>query len=93
MKRSRIFLGLTTTCLAVAGLVAAKATHFNDIKRWYVTDGGNCVCQPGIAPCFYDPFGALTCVTVVFGRAFPLYTQNLFGVFCINPVKYDFLED
>ena len=41
MKRSRIFLGATTTLLAVAGLVAAK--RFDAAKtRWYVGDDGLC---------------------------------------------------
>ena len=37
MKRSRIFLGLTTACLAIAGVVAAKA-HFGLAgKAFYYT--------------------------------------------------------
>ena len=36
MKRSKIFLGVTTCLLAVAGLSAAKRFGPN-VQRWYVT--------------------------------------------------------
>jgi len=89
MKRSRIFLGLTTACLAIAGVVAAKATHFGTVKRLYITSqAGACVLQPGIGNCVLDPNGTKTCVTVLSGTPYTLYTQvNALGV-CSNPVKY-----
>lgn len=37
MKRSRIFLGATTTLLAVAGIAAAKSHKFDGITRYYCT--------------------------------------------------------
>jgi len=41
MKRSKFFLGLTATLLAVAGIAATK--HYGtSVKRWYVTYGGIC---------------------------------------------------
>jgi len=93
MKRSRIFLGLTTACLAIAGVVAAKASHFNGVHRWYITSqAGACVLQPGIAPCVYNADGAKTCVTTLSGTPFTLYTINSLGV-CTHPVKYDLDND
>jgi len=59
MTRSKIFLGLTTCCLAIAGAVAAKVTHFGSHTGKYFTTGGNCV--SGICPCVRDINGA-TCM-------------------------------
>lgn len=46
MKRSRIFLGLTTACLAIAGIVAAKAVKFGTSKFYYYTLAKNVRCVP-----------------------------------------------
>ena len=72
MKRSRVFLGITTACLAIAGAVAAKATHFDPIPGFYltaqVTGAGHPYCLPEPrtnAPCVYDNTGGQTCVTTL----------------------------
>jgi len=92
MKRSRVFLGLTAACLAIAGVVAAKASHFDGVQRLYITTGGACVLQPGVAPCVYSPFGSFFCVTILLEGPCFLYTQvNPVGV-CKNPVTYDIYE-
>ena len=92
MKRSRIFLGLTTACLAIAGVVAAKATHFNNLQRWYITVTGNCVLQPGVDHCVYSPEGIFTAFTILSGIPHFLFTQvNVLGV-CTNPLKFDIFE-
>jgi len=42
MKRSRIFLGITTALLAIAGVAAAK--HFGpSVKRYYCSLGNKCI--------------------------------------------------
>jgi len=93
MKLSRIFLGLTTACLAIAGVVAAKVSHFDRGKGLYITTGGACVMQPGFAPCVYSPVGQFTCVTTLSGTPFTLYTQITPVGVCKNPWKYDIIED
>jgi len=92
MKRSRIFLGLTTAFLAIAGVVAAKATHFDGIRRLYITSNGACVLQPAVqAPCICVPDGVYYCVTALSGNPYFLYTQVVLG-HCIHPVTYDLME-
>jgi len=61
MKRSRIFLGLTTVCLAIAGVVAAKASNFAKANGFYITSGGACVA--GLSGCVYNSAGTFTCLT------------------------------
>lgn len=39
MKRSRIFLGVTTACLAVVGVVSAKVAHFGNAHVGYYKVG------------------------------------------------------
>jgi len=56
MKRSKIFLGITTCMLAIAGVAAAN--HFRgSITRWYITAG---VGFPVTKHCV--PSGSITCV-------------------------------
>jgi len=88
MKRSRIFLGLTTACLAIAGVVAAKASHFDGARYLYITGGGTCVRQPGICSVIEDPSGAYTAATILEGTPFTLYTQVNALEACLHPVKY-----
>jgi len=94
MKRSKIFLGITTALLAVAGVTAAK--HYGPSKtRFYVTIGGNfCKAQDvlctsgGTKQCVYtvsDGLGGTTKRN--------LYTKGAEGVFpsgvrCTSPLKY-----
>jgi hypothetical protein len=60
MKRSKIFLGLTTCCLAIAGAVAAKVTHFGTVPGKYFTTGLHCVSR--FLPCGISLVGGATCV-------------------------------
>ena len=62
MKRSKIFLGLTTACLAIAGVVAARATHFVKSNGYYTT-AGNKGCIQVITPCLLDRNSSIVCVT------------------------------
>jgi len=65
MKRSKIFLGVTTCLLAITGITAAK--HFGDVKiRWYCTTGilglnKHCV-QTGPITCLYNSSKTFTCL-------------------------------
>jgi len=51
MKRSRIFLGLTTGALAIAGAVAAKASHKGVSRDYYITSGAAQTCVFTTSPC------------------------------------------
>ena len=96
MKRSKIFLGLTTAVLAVVGVAAAKK-HTNT-TRFYVTTGGTwctsktSICVKTTAPanqCFFtfDPGGGQA------GTQYSLYTKGPVGSFpsgsaCTNALLY-----
>jgi len=56
MKRSKLFLALTTGTLAVVGLFAAKASRFVKPTPWFYTQAQNKICTSlGTAgPCTYD---------------------------------------
>ena len=45
MKRSKVFLGVTTGILAIVGVAAAKSSKFtNKLKGWYSTgDNAGCI--------------------------------------------------
>jgi len=92
MKRSKLFLGLTTCCLAVAGIVAAKANHFGPgPKAYYYTVAGN-FCTVASSGCIYTPTGAFTCTT---GPNSPYIHKNYYTQFvpltrkCKNLLKYN----
>ncbi len=51
MKRSRIFLGLTTGALAIAGAVAAKSSHKGTQTAYYITSGAAQTCVFVTSPC------------------------------------------
>jgi len=93
MKRSRFFLGITTTLLAAAGVMATR--HYGDSKtRFYITKGqGFCkgvvsVCTAGgTHQCYYT-------TGIIFIDRFPLFTKGPEGVFpggsrCTSPLKYN----
>jgi|GEM_PF-2412972 len=93
MKHSKIFLGVTTCLLAIAGVVAAKRFGPN-ITRWYCTDFNmvrHCVVSP-IITCTQFNSATNTC-TVALGtpkRHFKIYTQGAVGpcANCLNEFKY-----
>jgi len=64
MKHSKIFLGVTTCLLAIAGVTAAR--HYGpSIRRWYCTEGvlGVKHCVPtGTITCVYDASQITTCL-------------------------------
>jgi len=95
MKRSKIFLGVTTCLLAVAGVAAAN--RFTAISRWYVTDGteaGHCVATPSTILCVQDNTGTTTCTVNVSGTHFKVYTTGSAGVpgNCLHEFKYKVKE-
>ncbi|MBN9383530.1 MAG: hypothetical protein J0H74_22420 [Chitinophagaceae bacterium] len=58
MTRSKIFLGVTTAALAIAGVAAAKRTG-STVTRFYVT-ANNTACYPYASNCIQNS-GSLTC--------------------------------
>jgi hypothetical protein len=81
MKRSKLFLGLTTACLAIAGIVAAKTSHFGHTTGYYFTNN-NIVCVPGDSQAAYDPSGNLTARTLVQGIKTYYTALTALGVKC-----------
>ncbi len=51
MKRSRLFLGLLSGLLAVAGAVASKAARGCIIHAYYITAGASQTCVQAMAAC------------------------------------------
>ena len=91
MKRSKIFLGLTTAILSVIGVAAAK--RFAGTTRFYVTTNeGYCASRSSIL-CIFKSDGSHVGVTVISGTIFPLFTKGPAGVLtannCRNLLRYD----
>ena len=89
MKRSRIFLGITTALLAIAGVAAAKAHRNPSVTVYYQTLNINnqktCLAFKATKCTGITP--GINCVTAN-GR-FQLYTQKLaVGVGCDVPAQY-----
>jgi len=81
MKRSKIFLFLTTGCLAVAGIFAAKANHFAKTVGYYVTAGKHCA---EISSCVKGS-GQITCLTPAGNK---IFTQRTAADACSTPLHY-----
>jgi len=94
MKRSRLFLGITTGLLAIAGVAAAK--HFGpSVTRYYVSLGGKCIALS----CHCTNTGTTQCimsfVTTTEG-VLTTHNQNVYasgtnggsGTTCATLVKY-----
>ena len=80
MKRSKIFLGITTAILAVAGVTAAK--HYGpSISRFYVTSAGN-YCKAQVSVCTKVNGGSNPCN---FSILQPFYTKGPEGLVSVNP--------
>lgn len=82
MKRSRIFLGLTTSCLAIAGVVAAKVSHFSDPRTAYYVPPASSSCLPTKVTCVFDANQTPIC-TIHSGLT--VFTDN--G--CTQQLKYN----
>ena len=52
MKRSKIFLGITTGVLAFAGLTAAKSHWNKTTKQGFYTNANATACVEGSASCY-----------------------------------------
>jgi len=76
MKRSKIFLGITTGILAVAGVTAAK--HYGtSVTRFYLTNGGN-YCLSRSETCIKQ--GTVACDYITTGGThFTQFTQGPVG--------------
>jgi len=95
MTRSKIFLGLTTTCLAIAGVVAAKATHFTKAAGFYITSGGAGCPAVSNTNCVLDATSSKICKTADFGlltyytyRTWINPSNHSLGTKCQHPLKY-----
>lgn len=89
MKRSRIFLGLTTGALAIAGAVAAKATHFGSQRAYYITAGAAKTCIFVTSPCNRVANAPDVCKTDLGGASY--YTQRTSSVTpnkCVSLLHY-----
>lgn len=85
MKRSRIFLGLTTACLAIAGVVAAKVSHFGGSRSaWYFAPGPAGGCFQTLVGCQYDALQTPICTA----HGFRVYTQITPSGNCLNTLTY-----
>ena len=90
MKRSKIFLGLTTACLAIAGIVAAKASHFGTAQSFYYTAGGKFCLLWGTSDCNKTSSSTLPqCVTQI-NSIVKLYTSltTVQHKLCRAPLTY-----
>ena len=59
MKRFKIYFGILTALLSIAGVTAAR--HYGgSVQWWYITAGG-LYCAPYLSPCLVNS-GFLTCV-------------------------------
>lgn len=96
MTRSKIFLGLTTTALAIAGVAVAKRTV--PITRFYITFLQS-ACHAISSPCS-EFSGIMTCIgTYTDGiwneKSGPLFTQGGSSTVvvpankCKNKIRYD----
>ena len=97
MKRSRIFLGLTAGCLAVAGAVAAKVNYFSVTHAWYLDKTtGTCIAQD--VPCVYNPtppppHTPTTCFFTSGGNTYTVYTTINLLQKCTNILVYTKTEN
>jgi hypothetical protein len=73
MKRSKIFLGVTTCFLAVAAVAATKVANFKSTKAGYFV-GTNCVLY-GISPCTTTKPSDAVCKTST-SKVKTLYSYN-----------------
>ena len=95
MRRSKIFLSVTTCLLAIAGVAATKAAKFGSTTVTYFTQirplGGPHSCVKIIQqPCAYIPMGD-RCYGYTLGgtlTTFPLYTGINNNVPCSQPIQY-----
>jgi len=80
MKRSKIFLGVTTALLAIVGVAAAKAHRSLPVPTFYKPSG---VCIPAITTACTKNATGVQCLYP--GTTLPLYTS----LTCLVKVKYN----
>jgi hypothetical protein len=87
MKRSKIFLGVTTCLLTIAGVAATRA-NFGNVKACYwtgVSQGvGTSVKLRGISQCNTAQAGRLICTYTVATTKYRLFT----AVNCVKPLFF-----
>ena len=83
MKRSKLFLGITTGLLAVVAFTAAKTAKFSNLTNAYYTNGApshHCVIKASLR--FYTQGSTVQATN---GTGGLLFTYN-HGADCLNPV-------
>jgi len=99
MKHSRIFLGFTSTLLAIIGIAAAKAHRNDKVLQYYYTKivGSNAICTKGIFTACIKGIPGNQCLWTVNHKQFVygVYTQGSSApgsqVPCATPLKYNAL--
>ena len=96
MKRSRIFLGITTALLAIAGVAAAKAKENRSIKikAWFYTRvNPNHLAQTcpyfALTRCTKNGTGSQCYYQTALGTNFPYYTRGGIGIGCSITVSFN----
>ena len=88
MKRSKLFLTITTCCLAVAGIAATKAHQAtNTVIGYYSTGNGNGCTKASTIAC--TRIGTQICrATVTISGSHAVLTLNTFhqGI-CVQPLQ------
>ena len=87
MKRSRLYLGLTTAVLAVAGVIAAKATKFGPTVTAFVYTVSGTHCTAVQTNCQFDANGLKTCKALGSSTIYTSRTTN--QTECRTILKYN----
>jgi len=83
MKRSKLFLGITSGLLAVVGVAAAKA-HFNNATVFYLTDTGT---QSSCTPLGTRPYNVSGVEAQILQTTYGAQARVVFQtITCLSPV-------
>ncbi len=94
MKRSKIFLAVSSACLAIVGIAATKAHRVNHYTAFYQTNGaGSTVCNlvTAVTPCSNTGVDACS-VQFTYKSAGGIYRQTTATIFtqnrpCVQSIK------
>jgi len=91
MKRSKLFLAISSTILGVVGIAATK--HFSGTTRYYLTTGKKYCACPDNELCKLNPIAVNICQTNIGPTIYSLYTRGPCGVIhsqsqCTGVLKY-----
>jgi hypothetical protein len=91
MKRSKVFLGVTTCILAIAGVAAAKAKFTGLVPYYFTAQGnspqGNCIKDPILTPPAYQTSSTTSRLTTIYGSGPSARNRSLYETStCLLPV-------